>query len=188
VTTALRTRRSLVGAVLTSTMCSGLLTGSASAAGARTPGHQPADLMASRKALLTEPSRVLSSAARDVMVWPVEGRLTSTYGPRYGRMHRGIDVAAPIGTPVRAVHDGKVAFAGWKGGYGNTVDIAHDGGQTTRSAHQSDVLVAKGERVERGQVIGHVGTTGSSTGPHLHFEVSIGDRVLDPLGVLPAGG
>lgn len=78
--------------------------------------------------------------------------------------------------------------ASWKGGYGNTVDIAHDSGQTTRSAHQSELLVATGERVERGQVIGRVGTTGSSTGPHLHFEVSVAGSDLDPLTVLPERG
>lgn len=180
--------------MLASTMCSGLLTGSA-AASTPPPRHPSADVPPHRavlqgaetahSALLTEPSRVLSLGGRVAMAWPVEGRLTSTYGPRHGRMHRGIDVAAPVGTPVRAVRDGLVAFAGWKGGYGNTVDIAHDGGGTTRSAHQSELLVATGERVERGQVIGRVGTTGSSTGPHLHFEVSIAGGDLDPLDVLP---
>lgn len=194
-TTALRRRRSLVGAVLASTMCSGLLAGSASAASAPTAQTSPADVIAhrmvmkeaatARGALLVEPSRLLSETGDDTMAWPVEGRLTSTYGRRYGRMHRGIDVAAPTGTPIRAVQGGTVAFAGWKGGYGNTVDIAHGGGETTRSAHQSKLLVRTGDTVERGQVIGRVGTTGSSTGPHLHFEVSVAGADVDPLGVLP---
>lgn len=197
-TTALRRRRTQIGALLASTMCSGLLTGSASAAHAPTPQQPPADVIARRAVVqdvpsahaapLAEPSRMLSTVAHDVMVWPLDGRLTSTYGPRYGRMHLGIDLAAPTGTPIRAIQDGRVAFAGWKGGYGNTVDIAHDGGQTTRSAHQSELLVTTGERVERGQVIGRVGTTGSSTGPHLHFEVSIAGSDLDPLTVLPGRG
>jgi len=178
--------------MLASTMCSGLLTGSATA---DTPPPQPgADTLVHRAVLqdatthsgpLIEPSRVLSVAGRGAMAWPVEGRLTSPYGRRDGRTHRGIDVAAPVGTPVRAVRDGTVAYAGWKGGYGNTVDIAHDGGQVTRSAHQSELLVRTGEEVERGQVVGRVGTTGSSTGPHLHFEVRMGGNDLDPLDVLP---
>jgi murein DD-endopeptidase MepM/ murein hydrolase activator NlpD len=136
-------------------------------------------------ALLIEPSRVLSVRGRDAMAWPVKGHVTSTFGARDGRTHRGIDVAAPVGTPVRAVRDGTVGFAGWKGGYGNTIDIAHDGGLATRSAHLSQLLVRTGEQVERGQVIGRVGTTGSSTGPHLHFEVRMADSDLDPLDVLP---
>lgn len=179
--------------MLASTMCSGLLTGSAAAG--TPPPPPPGDMLTHRavlqaattatSALLIEPSRVLSVDGHDAMVWPVEGRLTSTYGRRDGRVHRGIDVAAPVGTPVRAVRDGTVASAGWKGGYGNTIDIAHDGGQRTRSAHQSELLVDTGEEVERGQVIGRVGTTGSSTGPHLHFEVRMGGSELDPLDVLP---
>jgi murein DD-endopeptidase MepM/ murein hydrolase activator NlpD len=175
-------------------MCSGLLAGSASATSAPTPQQPPADVKAHRIVLkkaavtggaqLTEPSRVLSATGDDTLVRPIEGRLTSAYGARYGRMHRGIDVAAPSGTPIRATRDGKVAFAGWKGGYGNTVDIAHDSGQKTRSAHQCELLVATGDTVERGQVIGRVGTTGSSTGPHLHFEVSVAGSDVDPLSVL----
>lgn len=182
--------------MLAATMCSSLLTGSAAAADIRPPRHPSADEIEQRAlrqagatrrpAPLPEPSGVQSSGDRDAMIWPVEGRVTSTYGPRYGRMHRGIDVAAPVGTPIRAVRGGTVAFSGWKGGYGNTVDIAHDGGGTTRSAHQSELLVHEGEQVERGQVIGRVGTTGSSTGPHLHFEVSVGGTTVDPGGLLPA--
>lgn len=77
-----------------------------------------------------------------------------------------------------------MAFAGWKSGYGNTVDIANGNHERTRFAHQSQLPVHDGEHVRRGQLIGRVGTTGSSTGPHLHFEVTVADHELDPVGVL----
>jgi murein DD-endopeptidase MepM/ murein hydrolase activator NlpD len=120
------------------------------------------------------------------MTWPVDGEITSTFGTRDGRLHRGVDIAAPIGTPVRSAQDGTVSFAGWKGGYGRTLEIDHGGGQMTRLAHQSELAVAKGERVRRGQLIGRVGTSGSSTGPHLHFELIVAGLERDPLVVLPA--
>jgi len=195
VTTALPGRRTMISALLVLTLCSQLIAGSASATDTSAPSPSYADVVAHRKllehaaavdALLSEPSRVLSTAGDEALRWPVEGSLTSPFGSRSGRMHRGIDVAAPVGTPVHAVQDGTVAFAGWKGGYGNTVDIDHGGGQTSRSAHQSELLVHTGEHVERGQVIGHVGTTGSSTGPHVHFELRVDGTDLDPLDALPA--
>jgi murein DD-endopeptidase MepM/ murein hydrolase activator NlpD len=196
VTTALLKRRTLVGAVLASTMCSGVIAGSASAA--EPPSDRPTDTRDAHRLVvgdaaptidhtqLVDPSTVLSTTDGAVASWPVKGRLTSKFGRRYGRLHRGIDVAAPVGTPIRAMRPGTVAFAGWKGGYGQTVDIAHGGGAKTRSAHQSELLVRKGEHVERGQIIGRVGTTGSSTGPHLHFELRVQGAALDPLEVLPA--
>jgi murein DD-endopeptidase MepM/ murein hydrolase activator NlpD len=199
VTTALRTRRSLAGAALASAMCTGLLTMPAAAATPSTDGTPPAPdptthdaparttaTGADDGAALTEPSRLLSAATGDAIAWPVAGRLTSAYGPRGGRLHRGIDVAAPIGTPIRAAQDGTVRFAGWKGGYGYTAVIAHGDGLTTRAAHQSELLVRRGQRVRRGQIIGRVGSTGSSTGPHLHFEIAVHGDELDPLEVLPA--
>ncbi|CAN5777409.1 hypothetical protein BH23ACT10_BH23ACT10_18200 [soil metagenome] len=120
------------------------------------------------------------------MAWPVDGEVTSEFGTRVGRMHRGVDIAAPTGTPIRSAQDGTVTFAGWKDGYGQTLEIDHGGGQTTRLAHQSELLVAEGERVRRGERIGRVGTSGSSTGPHLHFEIIVEGREHDPLIVLPA--
>lgn len=137
---------------------------------------------------LPEPSRVLSGATGDRMVWPATGRLTSGYGHRSGRMHRGIDIAAPVGTPIRAAQDGSVSFVGWRGGYGLTVEIRHGGRLRTRYAHQSEVAVTRGQRVRRGQVLGRIGTTGSSTGPHLHFELAVAGADRDPAHALPRRG
>ena len=108
---------------------------------------------------------------------PVTGRLTSTFGRRrhpllgYTRMHEGIDLAAPSGTPIRAAMDGVVAMAGRKGGYGNYVRLNHGGGLATGYGHMSRIAVRPGAHVSRGQVIGYVGSTGLSTGPHLHYEL-----------------
>lgn len=119
------------------------------------------------------------------LIWPSDGRASSEFGWRGGRMHNGIDLAAPSGTPILAADDGHVVFAGWKGGYGRTVDIDHGDGVVTRYAHQSELHVSDGQRVTRGQRIGDVGTTGSSTGPHLHFEVEIDGEPVDPREELP---
>lgn len=120
-----------------------------------------------------------------MMAWPVEGRITSGYGQRWGRMHYGLDIAAPIGTPVRAALAGTVTYSDWAGTYGMLVTIDHGGGVETRYAHNSGLLVKVGDRVQQGQRIALVGTTGESTGPHLHFEiVENGDR-RDPITRLP---
>ncbi len=117
---------------------------------------------------------------------PVDGELSSEFGmrthPVHGdhRMHTGVDVAAPTGTPIRAAAGGEVVFAGDRGGYGLTIEIDHGNGRTTRYAHQSALDVEVGQRVERGQVIGRVGSTGVSTGPHLHFEVRVDGEPIDP--------
>lgn len=101
---------------------------------------------------------------------PNRAMVTSGYGPRWGRMHWGIDLAAPTGTPIYAAHSGTVLFAGWgQGGYGLMVDIGNETHQT-RYSHLSKVLVKQGQSVEAGTTIGLVGSTGFSTGPHLHFE------------------
>ncbi len=107
-------------------------------------------------------------------IWPARGVLTSGYGWRWGRMHRGIDVAAPVGTPVVAAAAGVVQFAGWNsGGYGNLVDIRHPDGSLTRYAHNSRLLVRVGQEVAQGEQIAAMGSTGYSTGPHVHFEVHL---------------
>ena len=103
-------------------------------------------------------------------------RVTSGFAMRYHpvlktkRRHLGVDFGAPTGTPVRTVGDGKVVFAGRKGGYGNVIEVQHDSRNRTLYAHLSRIFVKRGQRVERGDNIGAVGTTGLSTGPHLHFE------------------
>ena len=120
---------------------------------------------------------------------PVAGRMTSRYGMRrhpilgYSRMHSGVDFAARSGTPIYAVSDGVVAFSGRHGGHGNYVRLNHGGGLGTGYAHMSRIAVSSGTRVKAGQVIGYVGSTGLSTGPHLHFEVYRGGRKVNPLSV-----
>lgn len=123
-------------------------------------------------------------------IWPTQGVLTSGYGWRWGRMHRGIDIAAPIGTPVVAAADGVVVSAGWNsGGYGNLVDIRHTDGSLTRYAHNNRLLVRAGQEVRQGQLISEMGTTGRSTGPHLHFEVRpTGQGAVNPMAFMPRGG
>ena len=117
-------------------------------------------------------------------IWPVAGPVTSTFGPRWGSMHEGIDIAAPSGAPIRSAAAGTVIYAGWLGGYGNLVVVDHGGGVSTAYAHMSSTAAGTGQQVAQGQVIGYVGSTGHSTGPHLHFEVRINGQAVDPLGYL----
>jgi murein DD-endopeptidase MepM/ murein hydrolase activator NlpD len=118
---------------------------------------------------------------------PVWGRVTSHYGyrtdPFTGRyeFHEGVDIKAPWGTPVRATAEGKVVFAGWKPGYGKTVIIRHAFGYTTLYGHLSKIRVRRGRWVKSGDVIGYVGSSGRSTGPHVHYEVWRYSRKLNPL-------
>ncbi len=120
------------------------------------------------------------------LILPVNGPITSLFGwrvhPIYGsrRFHTGIDFGAPTGTPVRAADRGTVIYAGWYGGYGYTVIINHGGGITTLYAHNSRITVGVGQTVQRGQTIAAVGSTGLSTGPHLHFEVRVNGQPVDP--------
>jgi murein DD-endopeptidase MepM/ murein hydrolase activator NlpD len=123
---------------------------------------------------------------REGLMRPVPGWETSGYGMRrhpilgYTRMHRGIDFHAPYGSPIYAVTDGVVEFAGQHGGHGNFVKLGHGGGLETGYAHMSRIAVTPGERVSRGEVIGYVGTSGLSTGPHLHFEVYEHGETVNP--------
>ena len=119
------------------------------------------------------------------LIWPVRGRVTSGYGYRWGRMHQGLDIAAPTGTPIRAAKDGRVIFAGTMSGYGNVIIVDHGGGFSTLYAHQSRLGSSKGQSVPQGQVIGYVGSTGRSTGPHLHFETRVGGQARNPRPYLP---
>jgi murein DD-endopeptidase MepM/ murein hydrolase activator NlpD len=118
------------------------------------------------------------------LIWPVNGPVTSPFGYRWGRLHAGIDIAVPYGTPIHAAASGRVVIAGWEGGYGNYTCIDHGGGMATCYAHQSSIAVSVGRSVSQGQVIGYVGSTGHSFGPHLHFEVRINGTPVDPLGYL----
>ena len=120
---------------------------------------------------------------------PVNGRITSSFGRRmhpvlgYFRMHKGMDIAAPYGSPIYAAIDGVVRFAGRSGGYGNFVKLAHAGGVESGYGHMSRIAVRPGTRVARGQVIGYVGSTGMSTGPHLHWEVWRNGQAVNPTSV-----
>lgn len=118
------------------------------------------------------------------MIWPVGGTFTSPFGQRWGRLHAGIDLAAPQGTPIRAAESGNVVLAGWTGGYGNYTCIAHGGGLSTCYAHQSRYGTSVGAKVSKGQVIGYVGNTGHSFGAHLHFETRVNGSPVDPMGYL----
>ena len=121
-------------------------------------------------------------------VWPVVGNLESGFGGRrnpFGgnsyEFHSGQDIDAAVGDPVVAGASGKVTFVGWQNGYGQLVVIDHGGGLTTRYGHLSHTDVAQGQTVERSQFIGRVGSTGRSTGPHLHYEIRINDEPVNPL-------
>lgn len=120
-------------------------------------------------------------------LWPIMGRITSSFGERTdpfagdeGEFHRGIDIAAPTGTPIHATGDAVVASAGWGSGYGREVILDHGHGITTRYAHMASITVVPDENVTRGQVIGYVGLSGHTTGAHLHYEVRINDTAVNP--------
>lgn len=117
------------------------------------------------------------------MIWPVNGPVVSPFGPRWGRLHAGVDIAVPAGTPIRAAKSGVIALAAPYGGYGNYTCINHGGGLSTCYAHQSSFAITSGS-VSQGDVIGYVGCTGSCFGDHLHFEVRVNGVPVDPSGYL----
>jgi murein DD-endopeptidase MepM/ murein hydrolase activator NlpD len=134
----------------------------------------------------------LRERARVPSIWPVEGESTDGFGGRgnpFGgagsEFHPGQDIAAPRGTPVFAPADGRVVEAGWKNGYGQTVVLDHGNGLTTRYAHLSRIEVTAEQELKRGDQLGQVGSTGRSTGPHLHYEVRIGELPVSPRHYLP---
>jgi murein DD-endopeptidase MepM/ murein hydrolase activator NlpD len=119
--------------------------------------------------------------------WPTKGTITSRFGRRWGRMHKGIDIAGPIGTPINAAADGTILVAGYKSGYGNLVEIRHVDGTTTRYGHNSELSVSVGQSVRQGQQVARMGSTGHSTGSHLHFEIRpSGGNAVNPIAHLPA--
>ncbi len=115
------------------------------------------------------------------LAWPVNGPVSSPFGQRWGRLHAGVDIPAPVGTPIRAAASGRVALAGSQGGYGNYTCIQHTRALSSCYAHQSRFATSTGDSVRRGEVIGFVGSTGRSFGPHLHFETWVGGRPVDPM-------
>jgi murein DD-endopeptidase MepM/ murein hydrolase activator NlpD len=125
-------------------------------------------------------------------IWPVQGRLSSAFGWRNvsvggNRQHGGIDLAAPTGTLVHAAKGGTVTLSGWVGAYGYAVYLDHGDGSETRYAHLSTLNVQEGQRVRQGDLLGEVGSSGASTGPHLHFEIRFAGVAVDPLPLLEAG-
>jgi murein DD-endopeptidase MepM/ murein hydrolase activator NlpD len=119
------------------------------------------------------------------LIWPCRGPLTSPFGMRWGRMHQGQDIACGYGTAIHAAKAGTVIFAGQMSGYGNVVIVDHGGGFSTLYAHQSRMAVRQGQQVNQGDIIGYVGSTGHSTGPHLHFETRFGGAPRNPIPYLP---
>ena len=152
------------------------------AATAAVPARAPA--RASRK----RAPAVAVKPAPPAFVRPGTGGLTSPYGQRWGRLHGGIDLAAGMGAPIKAVTRGTVVSAGTEGGYGRVVRLQHADATVTVYAHLSEILVEKGQAVPTGHVIGREGNSGHSTGPHLHFEVRVGGRPVDPRPWLRARG
>jgi murein DD-endopeptidase MepM/ murein hydrolase activator NlpD len=150
--------------------------------------HEVESLLAVSASLASriQTSQSSSSVVRSSsgLIWPVSGPVTSGYGWRWGRMHEGIDIAVPTGTPVAAAASGQVIVAGWMGGYGNLVVIDHGGGLATAYGHNSSFAVGSGSTVSQGQTIAYAGSTGNSTGPHVHFEVRVNGSPVDPLGYL----
>ncbi len=118
-------------------------------------------------------------------IWPTTGPISSPFGYRWGRLHEGIDIANDEGTPVQAARTGKVTFVGWYGGYGNAVMIDHGQDVVSLYGHLSKYYVQVGQVVQRGQSIAAIGTTGNSTGPHLHFEVRQYGKPVNPMALLP---
>jgi murein DD-endopeptidase MepM/ murein hydrolase activator NlpD len=131
------------------------------------------------------PSGTVATPSAAGLIWPVQGPITSPFGPRWGGFHPGIDIGVPEGTPIHAAAAGTVIYCGWESGYGNLVVIDHHNGLATAYAHQSRIEVSCNENVAQGQVIGLSGCTGFCTGPHLHFEVRVNGSPVDPIGYLP---
>jgi murein DD-endopeptidase MepM/ murein hydrolase activator NlpD len=118
------------------------------------------------------------------LIWPVNGPVVSPFGQRWGRLHAGVDIAVPSGTPVHASQSGRVIIAGAVGGYGNYICIAHGGSLSTCYGHNTSLGVSQGQSVKQGQVIASSGCTGHCFGPHVHFETRINGSPVDPMGYL----
>lgn len=134
----------------------------------------------------TDTSNSTSNSSDGLFIWPTIGGVVTSYqGPRWGSFHKGIDIAAPSDYTIIAAKSGKVSFAGWMNGYGNTVKIEHSNGYSTRYSHLSSIDVSVGQTVSQGAKIGMMGSTGHSTGIHLDFEVYQNGKLLNPIDVLP---
>ena len=143
-----------------------------------------ATIRSSQAAAQTASATTVTPSGSGMLRWPVSGPVTSPFGMRWGRMHEGIDIGVPSGTPVAAAGTGTVIYAGWMEGYGNLVAIDHGGGLATAYGHNTSVTVSVGQQVTAGTIIAYSGSTGHSTGPHVHFEVRVNGTPVDPLGYL----
>lgn len=144
-------------------------------------------LIAERAAPPPPSGPILSGPSVSGYIWPTCGRVTSEYGRRWGRLHAGLDIDDNRTSAIVAAKAGTVVFAGWSGGYGQLTLIDHGDGVVTAYAHQSAIAVGEGQRVGQGQRIGTIGTTGSSTGTHLHFETRVNGAAQNPRRFLPGG-
>jgi murein DD-endopeptidase MepM/ murein hydrolase activator NlpD len=130
----------------------------------------------------SHPAVFYPSSSGERLQWPIShGVVSSPFGLRHGAMHKGIDIAAPVGTPVQAAGSGEVIFAGKIRGYGRTVILRHDVHRVTLYAHNRTLRVTRGQHVRRGQVIATVGRSGHASGPNLHFEVRVDEHTQNPL-------
>ncbi len=147
------------------------------------PGAKPKP---TQTATASRPKAVISTSGKlqRAFSWPARGRISSRFGRRWGRMHEGLDIAVPTGTPVRAAAAGRVTFAGWSSGYGYLVKVSHGNGVETRYGHNSRILVRVGQSVDAGQVLARSGNTGNSTGPHVHFEIRMNGVAKNPASYL----
>jgi murein DD-endopeptidase MepM/ murein hydrolase activator NlpD len=160
------------------------------------PPSQEIERIATAKPAVKTEQKIASSSGVNLkhsdadsrFIMPTMGRFTSAYGMRWGRLHAGIDIAGPVGTPVVAVKNGIVIAAGMNAvghGYGNGIDIRHQDGSISRYAHAEKILVRVGQSVKQGQKIMLMGCSGHCTGPHLHFEIHVADEPVDPRPYLP---
>lgn len=150
-----------------------------------TPG-EPAATEAAPEGGQETPARLSWNEASDQkFIWPISGTINSRFGPRGSSFHDGIDIAAPQGTPIRAIESGDVIYSDHLRGYGNMVIVRHADGFASVYAHNEKNLVREGQPVSRGETIARVGSTGRVTGPHLHFEIRRHNRAQDPLYYMP---
>ncbi len=158
-----------------------------------TKGEEPSEDMERANQILNELDRMnMYRIAAEKLpfympVRPGTFRYTSGFGTRWGRLHAGTDMAGPVGTPIYATADGVVTHADWQSGYGRLIKVQHEFGLETRYAHLSRIRVKKGQRVSRGDLIGDMGNSGRSTGPHLHYEVRVGGKAVNPMTYIKAG-
>jgi murein DD-endopeptidase MepM/ murein hydrolase activator NlpD len=134
--------------------------------------------------IIVKGKKAVAATSNTLLASPSRGVISSSFGMRWGKMHKGMDIAAPTGQPILAALEGTVTYAGWMSGYGNFIKLKHSGGVETAYGHCSKIGVKVGDSVKKGEKIGEVGNTGNSTGPHLHFEVLVNGEQRNPVGYL----